>query len=331
MRLICPNCGAQYEVADDVIPVAGRDVQCSNCGHTWFERPGASEAAEAGAPLPPPTPPPTPVVDPVQAEAEPIVQPAAAAPGPDPDEFADLNIDTSPVPKDPVPIAAGAQRRGLSVDLAEMLREEATREAAARAAEAPVEPVRPSLMPPLTSDEHRDDDVRRRTAFVRTDELTAAPRPIPSAARRELLPDIEMINSSLRPNSQDDYIAATEAAIQTRKRGARFGFGTVMLIVAILIGLYLGAPRLSILVPAAAPVLTRYVAVVDDIRLWIDLRMQAFIADQSGASPATDPATAAPADAAPAADSPATAPPASEPPTPDSQAPAAPATDQSTG
>jgi predicted Zn finger-like uncharacterized protein len=48
MRLICPNCGAQYEVAEDVIPDAGRDVQCSNCAHTWFETPGASEARERG-------------------------------------------------------------------------------------------------------------------------------------------------------------------------------------------------------------------------------------------------------------------------------------------
>lgn len=38
MRLICPNCGAQYEVPDDVIPASGRDVQCSNCGDTWFQK-----------------------------------------------------------------------------------------------------------------------------------------------------------------------------------------------------------------------------------------------------------------------------------------------------
>ncbi len=37
MRLSCPNCGAQYEVPLEVIPTAGRDVQCSNCGHTWFQ------------------------------------------------------------------------------------------------------------------------------------------------------------------------------------------------------------------------------------------------------------------------------------------------------
>ena len=37
MRLICPNCGAQYEVPDGVVPQEGRDVQCSNCGNTWFQ------------------------------------------------------------------------------------------------------------------------------------------------------------------------------------------------------------------------------------------------------------------------------------------------------
>ncbi len=47
MRLTCPNCGAQYEVPDDVIPEEGRDVQCSNCGDTWFQQAaGFAQAAE---------------------------------------------------------------------------------------------------------------------------------------------------------------------------------------------------------------------------------------------------------------------------------------------
>lgn len=37
MRLICPNCVAQYEVDENVIPAEGRDVQCANCGHNWFQ------------------------------------------------------------------------------------------------------------------------------------------------------------------------------------------------------------------------------------------------------------------------------------------------------
>ena len=40
MRLVCPNCGAVYEVPEDNIPAPGRDVQCSACETTWFfERP----------------------------------------------------------------------------------------------------------------------------------------------------------------------------------------------------------------------------------------------------------------------------------------------------
>lgn len=46
MRLVCPNCDAQYEVDDSVIPEPGRDVQCSNCGLMWFQ-PGKSAMAEA--------------------------------------------------------------------------------------------------------------------------------------------------------------------------------------------------------------------------------------------------------------------------------------------
>lgn len=36
VRLLCPKCNAEYEVADGVIPSAGRDVQCSTCDEVWF-------------------------------------------------------------------------------------------------------------------------------------------------------------------------------------------------------------------------------------------------------------------------------------------------------
>jgi predicted Zn finger-like uncharacterized protein len=56
IRLVCPNCGARYDVPADVIPDAGRDVQCSNCGHMWFaSRPEATIAPPqpTAAPRPP--------------------------------------------------------------------------------------------------------------------------------------------------------------------------------------------------------------------------------------------------------------------------------------
>ena len=42
MRITCPNCSSQYEVAEGAIPPAGRDVQCAKCSHIWFQ---ASPAA----------------------------------------------------------------------------------------------------------------------------------------------------------------------------------------------------------------------------------------------------------------------------------------------
>lgn len=35
VRLICPNCATQYEVADADVPVTGRVVQCGVCGNEW--------------------------------------------------------------------------------------------------------------------------------------------------------------------------------------------------------------------------------------------------------------------------------------------------------
>lgn len=47
MRLQCPNCDAEYEVDDAAIPASGRDVQCSACGHAWFqEHPRVKAEAE---------------------------------------------------------------------------------------------------------------------------------------------------------------------------------------------------------------------------------------------------------------------------------------------
>uniref|UniRef100_UPI0018EF2B0D zinc-ribbon domain-containing protein n=1 Tax=Paracoccus binzhouensis TaxID=2796149 RepID=UPI0018EF2B0D len=48
MRLTCPRCGAQYEIAESAIPALGREVECSACSHVWFQ-PGAGKSAGAAA------------------------------------------------------------------------------------------------------------------------------------------------------------------------------------------------------------------------------------------------------------------------------------------
>lgn len=40
MRLTCPNCTAAYDIDAGLIAPDGREVQCSECGHTWFQNSG---------------------------------------------------------------------------------------------------------------------------------------------------------------------------------------------------------------------------------------------------------------------------------------------------
>lgn len=70
MRLVCPNCEAKYEVPEDAIPETGRDVQCANCGHAWYQMRSRAAAEPAAAPAPAPVAAPAPL-----AEAAPVPTP----------------------------------------------------------------------------------------------------------------------------------------------------------------------------------------------------------------------------------------------------------------
>jgi len=37
MRLVCPNCKANYEIPRHAVPISGREVRCDSCGHSWFQ------------------------------------------------------------------------------------------------------------------------------------------------------------------------------------------------------------------------------------------------------------------------------------------------------
>lgn len=164
MRLICPSCGAQYEIDDDLIPPGGRDVQCSDCSHIWFESPtadiaggdpsGDDDAPDAG-------PGPTPAPDPVPPHD----------PAPAPEETAEPDSRTA---KDPTP------RRDGSVDpeVARILREEAEAERSLRA------------------------QTRERLETQPDLGLHSAPPAEPHGNRRDQLPDIDTINSSFRDETE---------------------------------------------------------------------------------------------------------------------------------
>lgn len=78
MRLVCPNCDAKYEVPEDAIPDAGRDVQCANCSHAWFQI--RARTASAAVVTKQPDPDPEPVAKPVASPAATEPEPTAVEP-----------------------------------------------------------------------------------------------------------------------------------------------------------------------------------------------------------------------------------------------------------
>ena len=287
MRLICPNCDAQYEVPDDVIPAAGRDVQCSNCAHTWFCPPTGTSSPQNAEPDVTVAPPP-----PVAAERSPSPQ-------------SQTSKSSSEPPQAP-------ERRQLDPKVADVLREEAEFEARARAAEqAQIETQTELGLDDL--EPHHDEAARRAaeartrmerirggqegsdeasspTRTSRTTATTAAGAVAAAAAaettRRDLLPDVEEINSTLRANddrtSQQDIEEPHREFSPKQKGGFSSGFLLIAALAATGVMMYVFAPQISEQVPQASVPLDQYVDSVDQGRRWLDGQILALLAQLDG-------------------------------------------------
>ncbi len=290
MRLICPNCGAQYEVSDDVIPAQGRDVQCSNCGHTWFESPGASVAAEEEL-----------------IAAEDADETNAAPPAPEPDQESGVSAEQEPEPEQdpkpnnateeddlsPAPQHAPVKRQPLDDSIAAILQEEAAREEASRAAEAQSGlesqgDLGIDEMPTMT--EAKKAESAERIARLKGEEpetdVSAAVAATVAGSRRELLPDIDDINATLRSDSERDAPPPLpEEEEAQERRGFRFGFFSVLILIGILVAIYAFADQISAAVPALESALNAYVAMVDRLRIWFDVQMQTLLTMLEGTEP----------------------------------------------
>lgn len=349
MRLICPNCGAQYEVPDDVIPAEGRDVQCSNCGDTWFQaHPDAAQPEEQTA-------------DPIQTTADAPADDAEedvqetfeeveppevsfddtetdetdlggadwdieddletddaygdAADGPalfeddvddeveddwqealaDEDHHAEPEGDDPDLAQDvddqedneessnraPVP-----QRRGIDPSVANVLRQEAEHEAQVRAEERQTLETQAELGLRAPSDEatKRASEARDRMRKLRgltDDDVDVTPVPAPQTeirdSRKDLLPDIEETNSTLR--HAGDTPQTGEAAVDLeaeqagRGRGFRMGFVFVILIAAAAVFVYSRNDQLAASYPQFAPQIEEFVDGANNTRVWLDTKV----------------------------------------------------------
>ena len=286
MRLTCPNCGAQYEVPTEVIPTEGRDVQCSNCGDTWFQaHPDAAPIeAEPQPHIPDPEPDDLRAAVTGQERPEPEPEPEVE-PEPDyTDEMYDDEQDDVVYEDDPMPAPIEEQGRGVDPAVADILKEEAAREAELRASETLES--QPDLgLDDLPGDEsaRRAKEARDRMAIMKGEDPTKTDASS-DGSRRGLLPDIEEINSTLRNGEHADGGATTAVAPGPAKRKRKGGFMRG-LTVAILFGallalIYLNAPQIAQSVPQADPMLSAYVALVDQARVWLDAQVAGLAAQQ---------------------------------------------------
>lgn len=293
MRLVCPNCDAEYEVDASAIPDTGRDVQCSNCGHAWFQLSPRLEdelAAEKALFDPPEPAAPEPAAA-FAAPPEPELT-EAAAPTPKPDDGYEEEEEATP------PVVAAPAARTLDESLLAVLREEAERETAARRNDPPpmemqtelglaaavAATVSASTQPDSPADDTPADPVAARVARMKG----IAPAPAKPQARRDMLPEIDEINTTLRASSEPregDAGAVADNLTGRSGRGAfRSGFVLMMLAAVLIVAVYVMAPKLSGQIPGLKATLTAYVTAIDAARLWLDGVLRAGITLMRGAS-----------------------------------------------
>lgn len=273
MRLICPNCDAEYEVDDAAIPLAGRDVQCSSCGHAWFQAhpETLSEPEEGPAVF---------GVEPARSRAE----TAYAEPEPESEPVPDAVPDLAPEPRsaedatavEDTSAAPEPLRRSIDESVLAVLREEAEREAAARRGERPrLETQTEMTLPETPRAPVRVEPPKAETPKV---EMPEPPRVVvPEAPRkRELLPAIEKIKSSLHPTPEveEDDDATTPAP---QGGSFRTGFVFAVLIAVIILGLYVMAPVIVAKVPALRGTMVVYVQTINSLRAMLDHQVQGLI------------------------------------------------------
>jgi len=247
MRLICPNCNARYDVADDVIPKGGRDVQCSSCTKTWFQMDvQAAPEDDQSKPLLTPTPP---------------SQPKSVDAGAPMDAR-----DTEAKP-----------RRPLDSAVANILREEAARDGNAPGGAGKTPPATQAARP--TESVSADETRKRIASMTQTAGGAVAAGGAAAAATADAdtnlrsVPDIHEINAALRARAEaadTSGLNPAEKEEAEQRSGFRRGFFIVLLLIAILITPYFFADQITENLPQTRPFMAQYVLTVDQARVWLD-------------------------------------------------------------
>lgn len=249
MLLVCPNCGAQYEVPEDHIPKKyGRDVQCSACNHTWFQ----THPAQDLQPAP-------------QAEVEDHGSSDEPSQGFDPSQASEpeVSLEASSAGTGPQ-MPPLRQRRSLHPSVAGVLREEAKREVEERGSNAPQVPESPARSGSSDQAREADMDMQALEALYQNSEKTA------KSTRGALLPDIDEINSTLS-TSGTEWPSDTDASKEIAQKGQRrLGFLLGIAIIVAAAALYYFADRLGDRIPSLQQPLELYQQWINNMRIVLD-------------------------------------------------------------
>lgn len=264
IEIVCPSCGARYQVPDESIGPEGRNVTCSSCTHKWRayrEAPG--EAAES----------------PRIATEEPAADDATA--------------------EEAVAASRPSGREQQMDTIRRMLEELKRTEESGPDPDAAAAVARPSR-PAQTArrrdedDELADEDLEADPLKARISRLTKEGRPGKEAAR------LANYDAAKLRKKHERRARQLQRAKERRRRSGAFltGFTLVAAVAATMVGLYVLQPQIVASSPQMGPAMNQYVVTVDRYRVVLDeatAGWQAWIAEQVSRLGGSDEGAAAPA------------------------------------
>ncbi len=176
-------------------------------------------------------------------------------------------------------------RREIDPGVRDILREEAEREARLRRGES--DPVETQAEMPLEEEADAANRARRRAELDEAQDAFDADADH-GGSRRDLLPDIEEINSTLRatgdrsPEEEDASDIETLETAPARRRGVRSGFLLVLIFSIAGVLLYSNVDAVAEVVPQAEPVLRRFEDLVNNGRFWLDDMARNLVSNTEG-------------------------------------------------
>ncbi|MDO5612384.1 MAG: zinc-ribbon domain-containing protein [Paracoccus sp. (in: a-proteobacteria)] len=265
LRLICPGCGAEYQLDEGLIPASGREVECSACGRIW--RQPASGAAEPPPPAAMPVPAPTHDYrrrDPIdfvvsrRLAGHDKTTPPTGRPAP---------------PAQPAPAPMPRLNRPLPADVLSILTEEAARERAAQAAERSAAPALtptdwPATTVTITPPRPHAPAAEAAEAAEALLVSPAPSTPVQGAAPLPTTATTEQSHTTAATPQSPARKPADDTDPAAPRHHGRAGFICGLAVAAVLLALYLAAPMVS---PesSAGQALHQWREIADHARNWL--------------------------------------------------------------